>query len=126
LHPQKNRWSKGQNTPPHEADEQECKNGIAYLLTEPDSWISVVWERVLPAHDGTLTWRRPAYRACAGKVQKRLALNARGRAQAYIVSLRPCADYTRYRVHALAKAWHHIPCGHGIFAGPQAQFAFAG
>jgi hypothetical protein len=36
-----------------------------------------------------------------------------------------CADCARYRVHALVKAWHHIPFWHAIFAGPQAHVAFA-
>jgi hypothetical protein len=48
-------------------------------------------------------------------------------------SLRPFADYlliglidwTRYRVHALEKAWHHIPFWQAAFAGPQAQLSFA-
>lgn len=35
------------------------------------------------------------------------------------------SNYKRYRVHALAKAWHHIPFGQVIFAGPQAHVSFA-
>jgi len=27
-------------------------------------------------------------------------------------------------VHALVKAWHHIPVWHNVFAGPQAHVAF--
>jgi hypothetical protein len=37
--------------------------------------------------------------------------------------LRPSADFNRYGLHVLEKAWHHIPLARGILAGPQAQFA---
>jgi hypothetical protein len=37
--------------------------------------------------------------------------------------LAPVADFNRYGLHVLEKAWHHIPLAHGILAGPQAQFA---
>ena len=36
-----------------------------------------------------------------------------------------CADYTRYRVQALTKPWHHCPFWHNVFAGPQVHVAFA-
>jgi hypothetical protein len=39
--------------------------------------------------------------------------------------LAPMTDYTTYRVHALVKAWHHIPFWQAIFAGPQAQLSLA-
>jgi len=29
-----------------------------------------------------------------------------------------------YGLQMLAKAWHHIPFGHTVFAGPQAQVSF--
>jgi hypothetical protein len=29
-----------------------------------------------------------------------------------------------YGLQVLAKAWHHIPFGHTVFAGPQAQVSF--
>ena len=38
--------------------------------------------------------------------------------------MRPCADSTRYGVHALVKAWQYIPFWHAVFAGPQAHAAF--
>jgi hypothetical protein len=39
--------------------------------------------------------------------------------------LAPLASWTRYRVHAFAKAWQYIPAAQVTFAGPQAHVAFA-